>query len=323
MGMSSTEVKPLVVITGPTAVGKTEVAVALAQKLNGEIVNADSMQVYVGMDIGTAKPTPEQRTLVPFHLIDIIPTDHPFSVGEWKERALAAISDIRKRNRLPIVCGGTGMYIRALLEDWNLAETPAAPAIRAQLEHEAACQGRQALHARLAQYDPETASRLHPNDLVRVMRALEVYLITGKPISQWQRENRAHANPILARQFALNLPRPLLYARIEQRVDAMLEAGWEEEVRRLLQQGFSPNLAPMQSLGYHELVMWILGKITREEAIALIKRNTRRFAKRQLTWFRADPSILWISVENRSAEEVAALIADNLRMEVHQEKSAL
>ncbi|CCW34292.1 tRNA isopentenyltransferase MiaA [Chthonomonas calidirosea] len=304
--------RPIIVITGPTAVGKTDVAMALAERVAGEIVNADSMQVYIGMDIGTAKPTPDQRQRIPFHLIDIVPPDYPFSVAEWKERALAAIADITARGKQAILCGGTGMYLRALLEDWNLAGTPRDPKLREQLHHEAQQQGRASLHARLQEVDPETAARLHPNDLVRVVRALEVYYLTGKPLSEWQRVNKAEARPLQARQFILTMPRPLLYQRIEQRVEAMLAAGWEEEVRQLLAQGYSPNLTSMQSLGYHELVCYITGKITREQAVELIKQNTRRFAKRQLTWFRAVPCAEWLSIENKEHAEVAEAIIQRL-----------
>jgi tRNA dimethylallyltransferase len=304
--------RPIIVITGPTAVGKTDVAIALAERVAGEIVSADSMQVYIGMDIGTAKPTPAQRQHVPFHLIDIVPPDYPFSVAEWKERALAAITDITARHKQVILSGGTGMYLRALLEDWNLAATPRDPQFREQLHRYAEQYGRTSLHSQLEKVDPETAQRLHPNDLVRVVRALEVYHVTGRPLSDWQRANKAEARPLQARQFALTMPRPLLYQRIEQRVETMLASGWEEEVRQLLAQGYSPNLAPMQSLGYHELVCYIMGKITREHAVELIKQNTRRFAKRQLTWFRAVPYLEWLSVENKEPEEVAKAIIERL-----------
>src|SRR5581483_6994518 len=301
-----------VVLVGPTATGKTAAAVELAERIGGEIINADSMQVYRGMDIGTAKPGPEERARVPFHLLDLVTPDQPFTVADWKERAEDAIADIVRRSRRAIVCGGTGLYVRALLDDWTLAETPADSSVRAALRAELEQSGSEALHARLAALDPTTAARLHPNDAVRIVRALEVYLVTGKPIAAYQAQDRANRPSRRAHRIGLTLPRPELYARIEARVEAMLAAGWEEEVRRLLAQGYAPALGPMRSLGYKEMIAAIQGELDRTTAIALIKQNTRRFAKRQQTWFRADPRLRWLDVSALDSATVAARIAEML-----------
>lgn len=305
--------KPLpVVLVGPTATGKTAAAVELAARIGGEIVNADSMQVYRGMEIGTAKPGPEERARVPFHLLDLVTPDQPFTVADWKERAEDAIAEIVGRGRWPIVCGGTGLYVRALLDDWTLAETPADPSLRETLRAELAHSGSEALHAHLAALDPTTAARLHPNDAVRIVRALEVYQLTGKPIAAYQAQDRANRPARPAHRIGLTLPRPELYARIEERVEAMLAAGWEDEVRSLLAQGYAPTLGPLRSLGYKEMIAAIHGEIAHMTAIELIKQNTRRFAKRQQTWFRADPCLRWLDVSALDSATVAARIAKML-----------
>ena len=305
---SWTEIPRPIVIVGPTAVGKTAVALILAQQIGGEIVNADSMQVYQGMDIGTAKPTPEEQAQVPFHLLDVVTPDVQFTVSEWKARAEAAIVEMAARGSRAIICGGTGLYLRALLDDWTLAETPANPEIRKRLEGENAEQGSTALHARLAETDPVTAARLHPNDAVRIVRALEVFETTGTPISVYQEENRRQAKPRNALRIGLTLPREVLYQRIEQRVDAMLAAGFENEVRGLLASGYAPNLSSMQSLGYKELCSFLNGDRDAAAMTASIKQNTRRYAKRQMTWFRADPLLHWIDVETLNSAEAAEAI---------------
>ncbi|HZT41813.1 MAG TPA: tRNA (adenosine(37)-N6)-dimethylallyltransferase MiaA [Chthonomonadaceae bacterium] len=309
---------PPLVLVGPTATGKTAVAVELAEKLPGEIVNADSMQIYQGMDIGTAKPGTEERRRAPFHLLDLVTPDQPFSVSDWKERAEAAIHGIVARGRRPIVCGGTGLYIKALLDDWSLAETPADPAVRAALRAEVAQYGAHTLHARLQAVDPVTAARLHPNDAVRIVRALEVYQVTGQPISAYQQRDRASRPARPAYRIGLTLPREELYARIDARVDQMIAEGLEDEVRRLLDQGYSPTLGPLRSLGYKEMIAYLCGESDRTTAIEKIKQETRRFAKRQLTWFRADPYLTWLDVSAQDSAAVAARLLAPLR-----EQSAL
>ncbi len=311
-GSSDSTVWP-VVIVGPTACGKTDVAVALAERLDGEIINADSMQIYRGMDIGTAKPDQAQRERVPFHLLDVTTPDLPFTVSDWKVRAESAIADTLARGRRPIVCGGTGLYIRALLDDWSLAATPADARIRDALRQEAAQQGPGVLYDRLAQVDPDSAARLHPNDAVRIVRALEVYQVTGTPISVYQAEDRRTRIPRNAFRFGLTLPRPLLYERINSRVNEMLDMGFENEVRGLLQAGYSPALGAMGSLGYKEMTAYILGKQDYTSAVEDIKHNTRRFAKRQQTWFRADTLLSWVDVAELDALAVAALLESDIK----------
>lgn len=294
-----------IVLVGPTAVGKTAVAVELAERIGGEIVNADSMQVYVGMDVGAAKPDADERARVPFHLLDVVPPDRAFTVADWKEKAETAISAIYARGNRPILCGGTGLYIRALLDDWSLAETPSSPVLRARLNEEAQSLGSVELHKRLSGVDPATAARLHPNDAVRIVRALEVFEITGTPLSEYQARDRATRPSRPATRIGLTIPRPELYARIGTRVDAMLAAGLEAEVRGLLERGYAPTLGPMRGLGYKEMVSYLSGEIDYTAAIESIKQNTRRFAKRQGTWFRADPLIAWHDVAALSSATVA------------------
>lgn len=304
---------PPIVLVGPTATGKTAVAVRLAERLQGEIVNADSMQIYRGMDIGTAKPSSEERRRAPFHLLDLVTPDQPFSVSDWKERAESAINAIASRDHWPIVCGGTGLYIRALLDDWSLAETPADPAVRAGLRAEVARHGAPSLHARLQAVDPSTATRLHPNDAVRIVRALEVYQVTGQPISAFQQRDRATRPTRPAYRMGLMLPRQELYARIDTRVNQMIAEGLEDEARRLLDQGYSPTLGPLRSLGYKEMIAYLCGESDRTTAIEKIKQETRRFAKRQFTWFRADPNLLWFDGSAQDSAAVAERLLAHLR----------
>ena len=289
-------------------------AIALAEHVGGEIVNADSMQVYCGMDIGTAKPTRRERQSTAFHLVDITMPDQQLSVSDWKGRAEAAIGAITAGGRRPILCGGTGLYLRALLDNWTLAATPASPQVRTELTGWVAREGAPWLHSKLREVDPITANRLHPNDAIRIVRALEVYLTTGLPISRFQEQDRASQKQRPAQRFGLTLPRPILNARISDRVDAMLDAGLVAEVQTLLQQGYTSELGPMKSLGYKETVEYLQGKLSYASAVEEIKANTRRFAKRQQTWFRADPLIHWLDVSELSSAEVAA----HIHQELHQ-----
>jgi tRNA dimethylallyltransferase len=299
---------PLICIVGPTAVGKTEIAIQLAQHLDAEIVSLDSRQIYRGMDIGTAKPTPDQRQAVPHHLIDCVDVDQPFSVAEYQRLADTAIAEIRERGKRTMAVGGAGLYFRGIID--GLFDGPGADAeIRAKLQREADEHGNVALHERLRRCDPETANRVHPNNLVRVIRALEIYELTGKPISSLQQQWKMNEPRYLFRAFGLNMPREVLYRRIEERVDRMVEAGLIEEVKGLLDQGYPRNCVAMQSFGYKELIDYLDGKRTLDEAIALLKQNTRRFAKRQLTWFRNDPRIEWLDTSQFSSIDG---IVDNL-----------
>lgn len=300
-------------VVGATATGKTEVGILLAETLGAEIISADCMAVYRGMDIGTAKPTPEQQRRVRFHLIDVCNPDEPFSVARFQQMALEAIRQIRQRGALPMVVGGTGLYVKALLDGFHIPPAAANEALRQQLWQEVRRLGSAALHARLQEVDQQAASRIHPNDAVRIIRALEVYHTTGRPISEWQRR-QPPPEVGRVRRFGLTMPRELLYRRINERVEKMIAQGWLEEVRRLLEAGYSPDLSAMRSLGYGELVQVIQGKLLLQEAIALIQRETRRFAKRQLTWFRADKQIEWIDA-SQGAEEAARQILERLRSE--------
>ena len=289
----------LLCLLGPTAVGKTEVAIQLAQHLNAEILSVDSRQIYRQMDIGTAKPTAEEQQAARHHLIDCIDISQLFSVADYQSLADAAIADIQNRGKRVLLVGGAGLYFRAIVD--GLFEGPGAdPAFRKRLEGEAAQFGVDALHKRLQTCDPASAERIHPNNLVRVIRALEVYELTGTPMSelqrQWHPEEQRY--PFIA--FGLTMPRALLYRRIEQRVDVMLANGLIGEVESLLAAGYARDSVALQSFGYRELIAYLDGDCTYLEAISQLKQNTRRFAKRQLTWFRKDTRIEWLDRESTS-----------------------
>lgn len=284
-------------LLGPTAVGKTEVAIQLAQRLNAEIVSVDSRQIYRQMSIGTAKPTAEEQRAARHHLIDCVDITQPFSVADYQSLADTAIADIQNRGKQVLLVGGAGLYFRAIVD--GLFEGPAADlSFRKQLEQEASEDGVEVLHDRLRTCDPESADRIHPNNLVRVIRSLEVYELTGTPMSehqqQWQPENQRY--PLVA--FGLTMPREQLYRRIEQRVDVMLANGLIAEVEALLAAGYSRGIFALQSFGYKELIAYLDGKCTYIDAVEQLKQNTRRFAKRQLTWFRKDKRIEWLDRES-------------------------
>ena len=288
-------VKPLVVVVGPTAVGKTEMALYLGQALAGEIVSADSRQVYRGMDIGTAKPTPAEQQQVPHHLIDIRNPDETLSLGEYRRLALAAIAAIHERGRLPLLVGGTGQYVRAVVEGWQVPEVPPQPQLRAELEALAAREGHMAVFARLQALDPVSAARIDPRNLRRVIRALEVTLVLGRPFSQVRSKAPP---PFRILQIGLTRPRPLLYARADARIEAMFARGFVDEVRRLLAQGYGPDLPAFSSLGYREVAGYLAGSYPLEEAKALLRRHTRQFIRRQYNWFALnDPAITWFDRE--------------------------
>jgi len=295
--------RPLLAIVGPTAAGKSEVGLLLAEALAGEIVSADSMQVYRGMDIGTAKPSPEERARVRHHLIDIIDPDTPFSVADYRARADAALAAIWEEGRLPLLVGGSGLYVRALIDELSFPLAPPNAELRRRLAQQAREEGVGALHARLATIDPEAAVRIHPNDAKRIIRALEVHALTGQPISRLQSLDRRFQARYNTRQFGLTRPRPELYRRIEERVDRMLAAGLVEEVKTLLARGCTADLVAMKGLGYAQIAEHLRGACSLEEAVARLKRDTRRFAKRQLTWFRRDPRIVWIDLANLGGPE--------------------
>lgn len=290
----------LLVIAGPTASGKSALALDLAAALNGEIICVDSLTVYRGFEIGSAKPTPEQQRQIPHHLLDICEPTDPFTASDFRVAAASAIEDITGRGRCPILAGGTGLYLRSLLRGLNKApgEDPVLrEALRTRLERE----GGEALLAELAQVDPDTAQRLHPNNRNRIIRALEVFHTSGVPLSQFQEEHGFSESPYDALQFCLELPRPVLYQRIDDRVDAMLAAGLVAEVQGLLQAGVPSDCKPLQAIGYKEVLAHLQGEYDQTEMVRLIKRNTRHFAKRQLTWFRSEPAMQWVAYPENSA----------------------
>lgn len=288
--------QPILAIVGPTATGKSALALDLAEEIGGEIVSADSLQVYRGLDLGTAKPGAADRARVPHHLVDILEPDEVYSAGEFARRARAAIDEIAARGRVPIVVGGSGLYLRALLRGLSPLP-PGDPEVRAALRSRLENEGLAALREELARIDPKTAARLTAGDTQRVLRALEVERVTGRPLSAWLDEQPFGIQAIAAVQIGLTLPRSILYDRIAGRVVWMMEAGWLGEVAGLLQRGLSPRLPAFQAIGYRQLVRHLEGDGSLEQAIAEIVRETRRFAKRQETWFRKEPDVTWFSAQ--------------------------
>lgn len=280
------------VILGPTATGKSHCAIELAKRLNGEIISGDSMYVYKGMDIGTAKPTEEELASAPHHLVDILPADAKFDVVDFKERAEQLIKDINARGKLPIIAGGTGLYIKALLEDYAFNNVDADESLRNELEQFALENGKEALHARLAELDPEAAQRLHFNDTRRVIRAIEAAM-KGEEVNQ----HGAEELPFDMVVFGLNMPREILYERINRRVDIMLEQGLEAEVRRLLDEGVPTDCQSMKSIGYRQMLWYIVDGMDYDFAVDKLKQATRNFAKRQVTFFKGMPYIEWFELD--------------------------
>lgn len=298
---------PLLVIVGPTAVGKTRTAIEVALRLNGEVISADSRQVYRYMDIGTAKPTISERKGVPHHLLDIVDPDEEFSVADFQRLARQTILQVWKRGKLPILIGGTGLYVKAVVDNYNFSSMAGDWEFRRRLRRLAEAVGGEVLLEKLRQVDPVTAERLHPNDWRRIIRALEVYHFTGRALSTWERE-QPRESPYNLCIVGLMMERAALYKTINRRVEKMIADGLIEEVRYLLRRGYSPDLNAMQGLGYKELILYIRGEMNLEEAVALLKRNTRRFAKRQLTWFRRDRRISWFYVDKYDEEELVGEI---------------
>ena len=296
-------------LLGPTAVGKTEIAIQLAQHLDAEIVSVDSRQIYRQMDIGTAKPTAEEQQAARHHLIDCVDISQTFSVADYQSLADTAIADIQNRGKRVLLVGGAGLYFRAVVD--GLFEGPGAdPLRRERLEQEATQHGVDVLHERLRACDPASADRIHPNNLVRVIRALEVYELTGVPMSEHQQQwhQGSQRYPFIA--FCLTLPRALLYRRIEQRVDVMLANGLIAEVESLLVAGHARDTTALRSFGYKELIAYLDGECTYLKAVEQLKQNTRRFAKRQLTWFRKDTRIEW--VDRNAISDVPAYLLEKI-----------
>jgi tRNA dimethylallyltransferase len=291
--MNPCAAKPkLVVICGPTGVGKTAAAVGLAESFKAEIISADSMQIYRNMDIGTAKPTAEEQARVRHHMIDLIDPDEHFDAAQYGRMAREKIFKLHADGVLPFVVGGTGLYIKSLLHGMFHSRS-ADPSIRKRLKEEAAENGSRLLYDRLKKYDPDTAARLHTNDTYRIIRALETLEASGKTISKYHQEHRFSDEPFVILKIGLNIDRASLYDRIDHRVDAMISAGFVDEVEKLLAMGFGAELKSLQSIGYRHMVDFIQGRLTWDETIRTLKRDTRRFAKRQLTWFGADKAIIW------------------------------
>lgn len=290
--------KPLIILTGPTAVGKTKASIGLAKAVDGEIISADSMQVYRHMDIGSAKIKPEEMEGIPHHLIDVLEPDDEFHVVKFQELAKKAMREIWERGHIPIVTGGTGFYIQALLYDIDFDENEKEDACRKELEAYAREHGAEALHEKLALVDPASAEMIHPNNIKRVIRALEFYEQTGKRISEHNETQRQRESPYAFAYFVLTDDRAHLYERINRRVDQMIEEGLVNEVQALKDKGYTKQLVSMQGLGYKEILDYLDGNCTLEEAIYTIKRDTRHFAKRQLTWFKRERDVIWINKQS-------------------------
>ncbi len=306
--------KPILIIAGPTAVGKTEASILLAQEQGAEIVSADSMQVYRGMDIGTAKPTPEQRKLVYHHLIDVVDPAQPYSVGDYYRDSRTAIDAILKAGGTPIVVGGTGLYIRALMRGL-FHGPPADIELRERLLRKEAENGDGTLYADLARLDSESAIKIHPNDLRRTVRALEVYYLRDRKLSDLHREHGFKERPYPFRLLFLVRGRSELYPRIEQRVDRMIADGLEQEVRGLMLKGYGEDLISMQALGYSHFIGHFSGRTSLSETVDLLKRDTKRFAKRQFTWFRREPEARWVDVTGaESAAEIVLRIKKSIEI---------
>lgn len=286
--------RPLIILTGPTAVGKTSLSVRLAKCIKGEIISADSMQVYKGMDIGSAKIMPHEMCGVPHHLIDILEPWESFNVTVFQKKCKDCMEGIYERGHIPILTGGTGFYIQAVLRDIDFTENEENTEYRHFLEDLAAREGAEILHGMLREIDPEAAEAIHANNIKRTIRALEYYHLTGEKISRHNEREAQKENAYNACYFVLNDERSLLYERIEQRVDEMIEKGLVEEVKGLTDRGCTKDMVAMQGLGYKEILDYLAGKCTLEEAIYIIKRDTRHFAKRQLTWFKREKEVIWV-----------------------------
>lgn len=293
----------IILICGPTAIGKTSVAIDVAERVGGEIVGADSMQIYRYMDIGTAKPTAEEKRRVRHHMIDIALPDEPYDAARFSRESRAAVDAILARRRMPVIAGGTGFYIKALL--YGLCDAvPEEEAVRHRLREEAALSGGMSLYRRLETCDPEAAGKIHPNDTYRIVRALAVYQTSGMPMSEYRRRHGFSDAPYTVLKIGLFMDRQALYARIEQRVEEMVRQGLQDEVKQLLATGYHKSLRPMQALGYRHMAAFITGEADWDATIATLKRDTRQYAKRQLTWFRKDPEIQWFEPER--GEDIVA-----------------
>jgi tRNA dimethylallyltransferase len=301
---------PLVLIVGPTAVGKTEIAIELAERLNGEIISADSRLFYRGMDIGTAKPTQEEMRRVPHHLIDIADAHQVLSLALFQQKATEAIADIHTRNKLPFLVGGTGQYVRAVTQGWSPPEVRPDERLRAEFEQQKQDNGIYWLHDKLRQLDPDAATKIDARNYRRTIRALEVVLTTGRKFSEQRGQSES---PYHLVAVGLTRPRPELYQRVDQRIEAMFANGFLDEVRGLLGKGYSPSLPTMSAIGYRECTRVIHGELSEEQAKAEIRRATRVFVRRQANWFKeSDPNIKWFQVQEGIMDEIATYIKNAL-----------
>ncbi len=297
---------PLIAIVGPTGVGKTELALCIGEKLPVEVISADSRQVYRHMDIGTAKPTPEERRRVPHHIVDVVDPDQTFTLAVFLEMARKAWEEILSRGKIPLLVGGTGQYVWAFIEGWEVPRVPPSPELRQRLFREAEEKGAEALFQRLLELDPEAGKFVDPRNVRRVVRALEVCLTTGKPFSQLRRRSPPLFRTLI---LGLTLPRQELYRRVDRRIELMLERGLVAEVEKLLRMGYSLNLPSMSGVGYLEIGRYLGGELTLEEAIALMKKRTRNFIRHQYNWFRLDdPRIHWLEAREGACPEAVELI---------------
>lgn len=294
--------KDLFIIAGPTAVGKTDISIKIAKRLNGEIISADSMQIYKYMDIGSAKVTEEEMQGVPHHLIDIVKPEETFNVSQYKKMAKETIDNIYERKRLSMLVGGTGLYINSLIYNYDFTEASVDEEYREYLKKLSEANGKEYVHNLLKDVDLDSYNRLFPNDLKRVIRALEVFKLTGKNISQFNKENDIYDIPYNVYYFVLTMDREKLYDRINRRVDIMLQNGLIDEVEKLKAMGYTADMQSMKGIGYKEILYYLDGKISLEEAIYLIKKGSRNYAKRQLTWFRKDTRVKWINKDEFNDE---------------------
>ncbi len=305
--------RPLVVLTGPTAVGKTSLSIGLAKALDAEIISADSMQVYKYMDIGSAKIRPWEMQGVPHHLVDVLDPREEFHVVRFQQMAKEAMEQIYSRGKIPLLVGGTGFYIQAVTRDIDFSQEGEDSPFRRELEALAREKGAEYLHSRLAQVDEESARKIHPNNVKRVIRALEFYEENHYPISLHNQQEKEKESPYNLAYFVLNAPRDLLYRRIDQRVDQMVEEGLLDEVRYLKDMGCDRSLVSMQGLGYKEILAYLEQEISFEEAIRILKRDTRHFAKRQITWFKREKDVIWMDKEKYDYDE-DRILADMLKI---------
>ncbi len=308
----SGEPKPLIAILGPTASGKTAFGLRLGQQLGGEIINADALQVYRGLDIGTAKPTAEEQAALPHHLIDILDPDEAYSAGEFVRRARPLVNEIQGRGFVPILVGGSGLYLRALLEGLSPIP-PTDPQTRKKLEERCRTEGLETLYRELCEVDSQTAKRLAPRDRQRILRALEVAAASGRPLSSWIRQKPLGTKPLKAVKLGLTLPRSILYDRVSRRVAEMVRQGWVEEVATLLDHGLDPNVPAFQAIGYRQIVRHIQESWSLQAAVEDTIQATRRYAKRQMTWFRKETEVRWISASD--VEQNLSSLLEKLNLE--------